>query len=153
MAVRIAYGKSGNDGVKALSRLEAYLHECGLEESLIEIVKVRASQLNGCGYCLDMHTKDARAAGESEQRLYVLPAWREAPFYTERERIALEWTEAVTLIATNEVSDELYERARTQFTERELVDLTLAIGTINVWNRLAISFRSEVGSYQPRRRG
>src|SRR5690554_3080850 len=110
---------------------------------------MRASQINACGYCLDMHSKDARAAGETEQRLHVLPAWREAPFYSERERAALEWTEAVTLVAENEVSDELYERVRAQFGEDELIDLTLAVTTINAWNRLAIAFRSPVGSYQP----
>jgi len=148
MKPRIAYSEVAREGVAALGKLEAYVRHSGLEHSLLELVKVRASQLNACGYCLDMHTKDARAAGETEQRLYVLPAWREAPFYSDRERAALEWTEAVTLVAHGGVPDELYERVRGQFDERELVDLTLAITTINAWNRLAISFRSEVGSYK-----
>jgi AhpD family alkylhydroperoxidase len=116
---------------------------------LRELVKVRASQINGCAYCIDMHWKDARAAGESEQRLYGLAAWREAPYYSERERAALAWTEELILIAEHHVSDELYEHTRWQFSEQELVDLTLAVGTINAWNRIAISFRSEAGSYQP----
>ncbi|MFO7546362.1 MAG: carboxymuconolactone decarboxylase family protein [Trueperaceae bacterium] len=148
MQPRIAYGRVSADGVAALSRLEAYVRHSGLEHSLLELVKTRASQINGCGYCIDMHTKDARAAGESEQRLYVLPAWREAPIYTERERAALEWTEALTLVSESEVSDDLYERVRQHFDEKELVDLTLAITAINSWNRLAIAFRTEVGSYR-----
>src|SRR5690606_21517919 len=132
-----------------LGRLESYVKRSGLEPALIELVKLRASQINGCGYCLDMHSKDARAAGESEQRLHVLPAWREAPFYSDRERAALEWAEVVTQVSTNDVSDELYARVREQFDEKELVDLTLAVIGINSWNRLAISFRTEVGTYQP----
>lgn len=131
-----------------MREFENYLKECGLERSLIELVKMRASQLNGCAYCIDMHSKDARAAGETEQRLYGLSAWRETPFYTERERAALEWTEKLTLISTNDVPDALYERVRQQFGETELVNLTLVINTINSWNRLAISFRSEPGSYE-----
>src|SRR5690348_12093446 len=123
--------------------------ESGLEPALVELVKLRASQINGCGYCLDMHSKDARAAGETEQRIYVLSAWREAPFYTPRERAALAWAEAVTLISEG-VTDELYESVREHFTEKELVDLTLAIVTINGWNRLAISLGADVGSYQPK---
>lgn len=152
MATRIAYSQASNEGITALGKLEAYVRHSGLEHPLLELVKMRASQINGCGYCLDMHAKDARAGGETEQRLYVLPAWREAPFYTERERAALEWTEAVTLISENDMPDDLYQRVRQQFNEKELVDLTLAIATINTWNRLAISFRSEVGSYQPKAR-
>lgn len=150
MARRTDYGRVGNEGVAALGKLEAYVRRSGLERSLLELVKTRASQLNGCGYCLDMHTKDARAAGETEQRLYVLSAWREAPFYTERERAALEWAEALTLISQNDVPDDLYERVSQQFDDKELVDLTLAITTINTWNRLAIAFRTEVGSYEVR---
>ena len=146
MARRIDYGRLGNEGVAALGKLESYVRRSGLERSLLELVKTRASQINGCGYCLDMHTKDALAAGETEQRLYVLSAWREAPFYTERERAALEWTEAITLISQNDVPDELYERVRQHFDDKELVDLTLAITTINTWNRLAIGFRTEVAS-------
>ena len=133
-----------------MSGLQSYVNECGPEASLLELVKTRASQINRCAYCIDMHTKDARAYGESEQRLYGLPAWREAPYYTERERAALAWTEALTLIADHEVSDELYEQVRQHFSEAELVNLTLAIIAINGWNRLAISFRAEVGAYQPR---
>ncbi len=129
--------------------LEKYVAECGLEQSLLELVRTRASQINGCAYCLDMHTKDARANGESEQRLYALPAWKEAPFYTERERAALLWTEALTLIAANHVPDEVYEQVRQHFSEAELINLTLAVVAINGWNRIAISFRSLPGSYRP----
>ncbi len=150
MESRVNYRNVAPGALEAMLGLEHYAHSSGLEPSLLELVKTRASQINGCAYCLDMHTKDARAAGESEQRLYVLPAWREAPFYTERERAALAWTEAVTLISANDVPDALYEEVREHFSEKELVDLTLAIVAINGWNRLAISFRAEVGSYQPR---
>jgi AhpD family alkylhydroperoxidase len=130
--------------------LERYVRESGLEPTLVELVKLRASQLNGCAYCIDMHTKNARAKGESEQRLYALTAWRETPFYTLRERAALAWSEAVTRVSDGHVDDDVYETARTQFTEKELVDLTLAVVAINGWNRLAISFRSVPGTYQPR---
>jgi len=119
-----------------------------LEPALIELVKMRASQINGCAYCLDMHSKDARAAGETEQRLYLLSTWRETPLYSERERAALDWTEAVTQISTNDLPDVLYAKVRVHFEERELVELTLAIIAINGWNRLAIAFRTEAGSYQ-----
>ncbi len=149
MSVRIDYAKVDPRVVRAMYGLQNYVNECGLETSLLELIKVRASQINRCAYCIDMHTKDARANGESEQRLYGLSAWRETPFYTERERAALAWTEALTLIAENEISDELYEQARRHFSEAELVSLTLAIITINGWNRLAVSFRTEVGTYQP----
>src|SRR5262249_9166403 len=118
--------------------------------SLLELVKVRASQINGCAYCIDMHTKDARANGESEQRLYALSAWRETPFFTDRERAALAWTESVTLIGDGHAPDEGYEEVRGHFTEKELVPLTMAIVTINGWNRLAIGFRAVPGSYQPK---
>ena len=120
-----------------------------LDKRLFELVKIRASQINGCAYCLDMHTKDARAAGESEQRIYALSAWRETPFFNDRERAALEWTEAVTLVGETHVPDELYARVSTQFTEDELVALTFGVVVINSWNRLAISFRPVVGSYEP----
>lgn len=149
MQPRIAYGKVAPGGLKAMSGLQRYVDECGLEKPLLELVKTRASQINGCAYCLDMHTKDARHHGESEQRLYALSAWRETPFYTERERAALAWTEAVTLIADDHAPDELYAEVRQHFTEEELVNLTLAIVTINSWNRLAISFRIVPGTYQP----
>ncbi|MEO7051385.1 MAG: carboxymuconolactone decarboxylase family protein [Rhodanobacter sp.] len=147
MKPRVDYRKAAPDAFKAMLELEAGVHRGGLEKSLLELVRMRASQINGCGYCLDMHSKDARAAGESEQRLYVLPAWREAPFYSARERAALAWTEAVTLVATNDLPDALYEEARTQFDEKSLVELTLAIIAINSWNRIAIAFRADVGSY------
>jgi AhpD family alkylhydroperoxidase len=149
MAERIAYGKVAPGGYRAMAGLERYVRESGLERSLLELVKLRASQINGCAYCLDMHWKDARANGESEQRLYSLDAWRETSYYTERERAALAWTEAVTLIAANHVPDELYEQTRQYFSEEELANLTLAVVAINGWNRLAISFRTEPGTYQP----
>ena len=151
MKQRIDYRKAAPEGFAAMRGLESYVRHCGLPRKLVELVKMHASQINGCAHCLDMHSKDARAAGESEQRLYVLPGWREAPFYDERERAALEWTEAVTRIADNDAPDELYERARRHFSEKELVDLTLAVIAINGWNRLAIPFRAPVGDYQPGR--
>ena len=153
MTQRINYPQVCHDGIKAMAGLQQYVENSGLEHNLLELVKMRASQLNGCAYCLDMHSKDARAAGETEQRLYLLNAWREAPFYTERERAALAWTEALTRISkTKDVPDSLYEEVRAQFSEKELVDLSLAIVAINGWNRLAIPFRSEPGHYQPAKR-
>ncbi|MEO8957109.1 MAG: carboxymuconolactone decarboxylase family protein [Ktedonobacteraceae bacterium] len=149
MAERMKYAKVASGAYRAMAGLEKYVRESGLEKSLLELVKLRASQINGCAYCLDMHWKDARARGESEQRLYSLAAWRETSFYTERERAALAWTEAVTLIANSHAPDEIYEQARQHFNEEELVNLTMAIVAINSWNRLAISFRTEPGSYQP----
>lgn len=131
-----------------LLAIEAYLHGCGLSSRLLHLVKTRASQINGCANCLDMHTKDARAEGESEQRLYSLDAWRETPFFDERERAALEWTEAVTLVAETHVPDDIYERVRPHFTEQELIDLTLAITSINTWNRLNVAFRTVPGGYR-----
>jgi len=121
-----------------------------LEHSLLRLVEIRASQINGCAYCLDMHTKDARAAGETEQRIYTLDAWRETPFFTDRERAALEWTEAVTLVAETRVPDDVYQHVRQQFSEEELVELTFAVIVINSWNRLNVSFRPLVGDYQPK---
>ncbi len=150
MQPRIEYSKVAPGALEAMSGLERYVHQSGLEPSLVELVKTRASQINGCAYCIDMHTKDARARGETEQRLYGLVAWRETPYYTERERAALAWTEAVTRVSEGHVPDDVYEMARAHFTEKELVDLTLAIVAINGWNRLAISFRTVPGSYQPR---
>lgn len=149
MEQRINYSKVAPDGVENLRKLEAYLKNAGLEPELLELVKLRASQLNGCAFCIDMHTKDARTRGESEQRLYGVSAWRETPFYSERERAALAWTEAVTKIIEDQVPDAIYDRVKTHFTEKELVDLTLAVIAINAWNRLAISFRTPPGSYQP----
>jgi AhpD family alkylhydroperoxidase len=142
---------NSNRGVyQAMSALEGYVRKSsGLEPGLLELVRMRASQINGCAFCLDMHSKDARAEGETEQRLYCLPAWRETPFYSDRERAALEWTEAVTLVSENHVPDEVFERARQQFSEEELAHLTLAIVAINGWNRFAISFRAVPGAYQP----
>ncbi len=135
---------------KAMLQVEAYVNNSsGLDPVLLNLVRLRASQINGCAYCIDMHSKDLRAQGESEQRLYELDAWRETPFYTERERAALEWTEAVTLIARDHVPDEVYERVRQQFSEEEMANLTLAIVAINGWNRLAIAFRAVPGTYQP----
>ncbi len=152
MAPRIDYAKASPEGSRAMSALEVYVRRSGLDHPLLELVKTRASQINGCAYCLDMHTKDARVGGETEQRLYTLSAWRETSFFTERERAALAWTEAVTRVWEHHVPDADYEAARAHFSEKELVDLTLAIVTINGWNRLAIAFRSEPGSYQPARR-
>ncbi len=149
MEQRMNYMAAAPEGLAALRNLQDYVEHCGLEHSLLELVKTRASQINGCAYCLDMHTKDARAAGETEQRLYLLSAWREAPFYSARERAALAWTEAVTRISDGPVEDELYEEVRRQFDEKELTDLTLAVVAINGWNRLAIPFRRSVGSYRP----
>lgn len=149
MKPRIEYSRVAPGAVEAMRGLENYARQSGLERSLLELVKTRASQINGCAYCIDMHTKDARANGESEQRLYALSAWRETPFFTERERAALAWTETVTRMADTHIPDEEYERARQQFSEKELVDLTLAIVAINGWNRLAIAFRTVPGAYQP----
>jgi AhpD family alkylhydroperoxidase len=136
----------------AMQGLERTVRESGLEPGLRELVKVRASQINGCAYCIDMHTMDARAEGETEQRLYALSAWQETPFFTDRERAALLWTEKVTLISADHVPDEVYEQVRPHFTDEELVNLTLAIVAINGWNRLAISFRSVPGRYRPAER-
>jgi AhpD family alkylhydroperoxidase len=148
MQARIEYSQVAQGALKAMLGLETYIRRCGLERSLLELVKTRASQINGCAFCIDMHWKDARAAGETEQRLYSLSAWREAPFYTDRERAALEWTEAVTLVAETHVPDDVYDRVRAHFGEEELVNLTTAVVTINAWNRLAVSFRSVPGAYQ-----
>ena len=146
---RLDYAKTAPHAIQAMYGLERYVRQCGLEKSLLALVKLRASGINGCAYCVDMHTKDARANGETEQRLYAVAVWREAPFFTERERAALAWTEAVTLVSHDHVPDDVYETARRQFNEKELVDLTMAIVAINGWNRLAIGFREVAGSYQP----
>ncbi len=130
--------------IKALMGVEDYLDKCSLEHSLVELVKLRASQINGCAFCLDMHSKDARKSGETEERLYLLAAWREAPAYTDRERAALAWTEALTLISETRAPDDVFAEVRTQFLDEELADLTMLIGMINVWNRIAIGLR-----YQP----
>ena len=150
MKSRFSYTDAAPGAYQAMLGLEQYLHECGLEESLIHLIKLRASQINGCAYCLDMHWKDLRALGETEQRLYSLAAWRECPYYTERERAALEWTEAVTLIMNGHVPDHVYDKVRPSFNERDLANLTLAVTTINAWNRLAIASRTVPGTYKPR---
>jgi AhpD family alkylhydroperoxidase len=149
MKARIDHAKVSPKAVQAMFPLVQYVKGSGLDHRLLELVKMRTSQLNGCAYCIDMHAKDARAAGETEQRLYLLDAWREAPLYTDRERAALEWTEAVTLVADGHVPDELYARAREHFSEEELVNLTLAVITTNGFNRLNIAFRTEAGGYRP----
>jgi len=148
MKERLDFKKASPDAYKAMAAVESHVRQSGLERALLELVKTRVSQINGCAYCLDMHTKDARANGESEQRLYVLSEWRETTFYSDRERAALAWTEAVTRISSDAVSDELFAEVRSHFDEKSLVDLTLAIIAINGWNRLAIPFRSEPGSYR-----
>lgn len=153
MKERLSFATVAPKGFEAMRTLEQYCRQSGLEPSLLELIKTRASQINGCAFCLDMHTKDARAAGETEQRLYGLNAWREAPYYSERERAALAWTEAVTLVADSHVPDEVYEEARKQFGEKELVDLTLAVIAINGWNRLSVAFRKTAGTYQPPQHG
>lgn len=149
MKPRIEYAKVAPDGMKAMRGLENYVRQCGLEESLLELVKLRASQINGCAYCIDMHTRDARAQGEHEQRLYAVVAWQETPFFSERERAALAWTESVTQVGKDHVPDSVFEHARRHFSEKELVDLTFAVIAINGWNRLAISFRTVPGTYNP----
>ena len=149
MKPRIEGAKVAPLAYHAMLGLETYLHDCGLEISLLHLMKLRGSQINGCAYCIDMHWKDLRAIGETEQRLYGLDAWREAPYYSDRERAALAWTEAVTQITDGHVSDEVYEAVRPHFTEKELADLTLAVAAINAWNRLAISLRAVPGQYQP----
>ena len=149
MQARLEAQKASPAAYQAMLGLEMFVRkQSKLEPALIQLVKMRASQINGCAYCIDMHTKDARAGGETEQRLYALSAWRDTPFYTPRERAALEWTEALTLISESDIPDSLYETVREQFTEAEIVNLSMAIITINGWNRLAIPFRSVPGSYQ-----
>jgi AhpD family alkylhydroperoxidase len=149
MEPRIEYSKEAPGAYRAMIGLEQYIRNSGLESSLLHLLKLRASQINGCAFCIDMHWKDARAEGESEQRLYSLDAWRETPFYTDREQAALAWTEAVTLISETHAPDDLYEEVRRHFSDKEVVDLTYAIATINAWNRIAISFRALPGIYQP----
>ncbi len=149
MEARFNYVKAAPGVFKAMLVAGRYLQECGLEQSLLTLIDLRASQINGCAYCIDMHWKDLRAAGEDEQRLYSLDAWRETPFYSDRERAALEWTEALTVVTNGNVPDEIYESVRPHFNEKELSDLTLAIVTINGWNRLNISARTVPGDYQP----
>ena len=146
---RLVYDETAPEAVSIFAKLEGYVIKSGLERDLLELVKIRASQINGCAFCLDMHTKDARARGESEQRIYGLNAWRETSYYTEKERATLAWTEAVTTISGHQVSDELYTEMRRHFTEKQLVDLTWAVVAINGWNRMAIAFHKEAGTYLP----
>jgi AhpD family alkylhydroperoxidase len=147
-APRLDYAALAPDALRVLRGVEQYVKQSGLERSLLHLVKLRASYMNGCAYCVDMHTKEARAVGESEQRLYALPVWRETPFFTPRERTALAWTEAVTAIGEHDVTNELHAAALDQFTELELVNLTMAVIAINSWNRMATTFRAPVGSYR-----
>ena len=142
MTPRLNPYKAAPEAMKALAALENYVQESGLDHSLIDLVKIRASQINGCAYCIHMHTSEARARGETEERLYLLDAWHESPLYSERERAALAWTEAVTLVSEAHVPDAVFDQARQQFSETELVNLTLCVAAINAWNRMAISFRS-----------
>ena len=147
MTKRIDFSRVGHGAYRAMFALEQHVRQSGLDSSLVELVKLRASYINGCAYCVDMHSKDARAEGETEQRIYSVPVWRETPFYTPRERAALEWAEVVTKISERGVPDAVYESVRKEFGEEELVELTMAVIAINGWNRLAISFASEPGSY------
>jgi|SRR5208282_6285500 len=152
MQARLDPRKAVPEGMKVMADLHDYVAGCGLDHTLLELVKLRASQINGCAWCMDMHTKELRAAGESEQRFYLLSAWRECPFYSERERAALAWTEALTLLTVGNVPDDVFALARTQFSEEELVKLTLAIVAINGANRINVAFRTVPGSYRPRER-
>lgn len=149
MQQRLDVTKVSPTAIEAMMGLKSYLTDSSLESSLIELICMRASQINGCANCLDMHSKEARAAGETEQRLYALNAWRETPFFSDRERAALEWAEALTLVSTTHVPDDVYRVAREQFSERELVELAMGIVTINGWNRLCVGFRVEPGKYRP----
>ena len=145
---RLDYQQVSPEPIKAMQRLEHAVRSSGLEPGLLDLIKVRASQMNGCAFCIDMHTKEARRRGESEQRLYSLNAWAEAPFFTDRERAALSWTEALTNIQQGHASDEAFRTASVHFGESELVNLTVAITTINAWNRIALAFRIVPGTYQ-----
>ena len=149
MEARFDYAKAAPGISRALAEVERYLYSCGLEESLLNLVRLRTSQINGCAYCIDVYWKEARFEGETEQRLYGLNAWRESPYYSERERAALAWAEAITLVADGHVSDSVYEEVRPFFDFTELSDLTLAIALTNAWNRLSIATRREAGEYTP----
>jgi AhpD family alkylhydroperoxidase len=149
MRSQLNYAKLAPGVYDALDALDRYLNESGLDETMLHLVRLRASQVNACAYCIDMHWKDLRALGEGEQRLYSLDAWRESPYYTDRERAALAWAEAVTLLTDGHVPEHVYDQARSQFSAKELCDLTLAVATINAWNRLSISARLDAGGYQP----
>ena len=151
MNARLDYRQFAPDALQAMLALEKYLSGCGLEHRFIHLLKLRASQINGCAYCIDMHSLDARAAGETEQRLYALDAWRETPFYDDRERAALALVESVTLVSQTHVPDDVYDEARKLFSEKEIVDLIYLTATINAWNRIAVSFRAMPGDYRPRK--
>ncbi len=146
---RLNYAAVAPDAIKGLLEIEKYIAGSGLDQKIFELVKYRASQINGCAYCMDMHTKDARAAGETEQRLFLLSAWREVAFYTEKERAALAWTEALTLVMENDIPDELYQKVKRHFDDMELIALTMTIVAINGWNRLSVAFKTQAGSYVP----
>jgi AhpD family alkylhydroperoxidase len=148
MKSRLSFAKAAPGAYDAMDAPENYLSSCGLEKKLLFLIQLRSSQINGCAYCLDMHWKDLRAAGETEQRLYSLDAWRECPYYTDRERAGLAWAEAVTLLTEGHVADAVYEEVRPHFTEKELCDLTFAVATINAWNRLSIASRTVPGTYK-----
>jgi AhpD family alkylhydroperoxidase len=150
MEARLEYRKFSEPALQAMLALEQYIASCGLDHRFVHLLKLRASQINGCAYCIDMHSIDARAAGETEQRLYALNAWREAPFFSDRERAGLAWIEAVTLVAQTHVPDEVYEEALAHFSEKEIVDLTYIAMTINAWNRLAVAMRAMPGQYRPK---
>jgi AhpD family alkylhydroperoxidase len=147
---RIDYRQFSQPALQAMLALEQYLAGCGFDHKLMHLLKLRASQINGCAYCIDMHSIDARAAGETEQRLYALDAWRETPFFDDRERAALAWIEAVTLVSQSHVPDAVYDEARSHFSEKEIVDLTYLASTINAWNRIAVSMRAVPGRYKAR---
>lgn len=149
METRINLMEKGQKAIKALNGLNMYLAKSPVEKQLCNLIDFRVSQINGCAYCLDMHSKDLRAAGETEQRLYMLDAWREAPFYSARERAALAWAEAVTKLKDGNVPDEIYNEARSQFSEEELIDITMAVIGINIYNRINIAFKTPAGDYQP----
>jgi AhpD family alkylhydroperoxidase len=148
MEARIDFRKYAQEAQKAMYGLEKYISESGLDHKLVQLMKMRASQINGCAYCIDMHSKDARAMGETEQRLYELDAWRETPFYTEAERAALAWTESLTLVSETHVPDAAYDEVKKYFSEKEIVDLIIVVGMINMWNRLAIATRALPGTYK-----
>jgi len=149
MQPRIDYRKYAPEALKAMLGLEKYISECGLDRGLVHLLKLRAAQINGCAFCIDMHSIDARAQGETEQRLYALDAWRETPFFSDRERAALEWTEAITLVSETHVPDAVFEEVKKYFSEKEIMDLTIVATTINMWNRIAISTRAVPGHYHP----
>jgi AhpD family alkylhydroperoxidase len=149
MKPRINFMQVSSKALQSLLGINAVIEEGGLDEKLLHLIELRASQINGCAYCIDMHSKDARAAGDTEQRLYGLNAWRESPYYTDRERAALEWTEAVTLVSSTGVPDSAYEAVRAQFSEKEIAFLTLAVSMINTWNRLNVALRTVPGDYRP----